>query len=86
MSAAAFGTAAMTLVGQNLGARTPDRAARSGWAAFAIGGGVVSFMGLLFVLLFGQQGYFGPWLNAHGIRLLFNLPALLIVTTFVAFV
>ena len=39
--------------------------------------------GLLFVLLFGQQGYFGPWLNAHGIRLLFNLPALLIVTTFV---
>lgn len=39
--------------------------------------------GLLFVLLFGQQGYWGPWLNAHGVRLLFNIPALLIVTTFV---
>ncbi len=51
LSGAAFGTAAMTLVGQNLGARTPGRAARSGWAAFAIGGGVMSFMGLLFVLL-----------------------------------
>ncbi len=51
LSGAAFGTAAMTLVGQNLGARTPDRAARSGWTAYAIGGGVMSFMGLLFVLL-----------------------------------
>ncbi len=50
LSGAAFGTAAMTLVGQNLGARTPDRAARSGWTAYAIGGGVMSFMGLLFVL------------------------------------
>ncbi|MBP3957272.1 MATE family efflux transporter [Gemmata sp. G18] len=51
LSGAAFGTAAMALVGQNLGARTPDRAARSGWTAYAIGGGVMSFMGLLFVLL-----------------------------------
>ncbi|AMV23898.1 Multidrug export protein MepA [Gemmata sp. SH-PL17] len=51
LSGAAFGTAAMALVGQNLGARTPDRAARSGWTAYALGGGVMSFMGLLFVLL-----------------------------------
>ena len=50
LSGAAFGTAAMTLVGQNLGARTPDRAARSGWTAFAIGGAVMSFMGVVFVL------------------------------------
>ncbi len=50
LSGAAFGTAAMTLVGQNLGARTPDRAARSGWVAYAIGGSVMSFMGVLFVL------------------------------------
>jgi Na+-driven multidrug efflux pump len=51
LSGAAFGTAAMTLVGQNLGAKTPERAARSGWMAYAIGGGVMTFMGVLFVLL-----------------------------------
>lgn len=51
MSGAAFGTAAMALVGQNLGARDPHRAARCGWAAFALGCGVMCFMGLLFFLL-----------------------------------
>ncbi len=48
LSGAAFGTAAMTLVGQNLGARRPDHAARAGWMAFALGCGVMSLMGLLF--------------------------------------
>lgn len=51
LSGAAFGTAAMTLVGQNLGARDPVRAARCGWTAYALGGGVMCFMGLLFFLL-----------------------------------
>src|SRR5262245_13561970 len=51
LSGAAFGTAAMTLVGQNLGARDPARAARCGWTAYAIGGGVMCFMGLVFFLL-----------------------------------
>lgn len=51
LSGAAFGTAAMTLVGQNLGARAPERAARSGWTAYALGGGIMAFMGVLFVLL-----------------------------------
>ena len=51
LSGAAFGTAAMTLVGQNLGARAPARAARCGWVAYAIGGAVMSVMGLLFFLL-----------------------------------
>ncbi len=51
LSGAAFGTAAMTLVGQNLGAREPARAARCGWVAYAIGGTVMSGMGLLFFLL-----------------------------------
>jgi putative MATE family efflux protein len=51
LSGAAFGTAAMTLVGQNLGARTPAQAARCGWTAFALGGGLMCFMGLLFFLL-----------------------------------
>jgi putative MATE family efflux protein len=48
LSGNAFGTAAMALVGQNLGAGRPERAARSGWVAFALGCGVMSFMGLLF--------------------------------------
>lgn len=39
--------------------------------------------GLAFVLLFGMQGYFGPWLRAHGFEILFTVPALVIATTFV---
>jgi putative MATE family efflux protein len=48
LSGAAFGTAAMALVGQNLGAGQPHRAAQSGWVAFALGCGVMSFMGVMF--------------------------------------
>jgi Na+-driven multidrug efflux pump len=44
----AFGIAAMTLVGQNLGAGRPGQAARSGWVAFALGCGMMSLMGALF--------------------------------------
>lgn len=50
LSGIAFGTAAMTLVGQNLGAGRPDQATRSGWTAFALGGGVMSLMGAIFYL------------------------------------
>jgi Na+-driven multidrug efflux pump len=48
LSGAAFGTAAMTLVGQNLGRGRPDRAARSGWTALALGAGVMCLMGVVF--------------------------------------
>jgi sulfate transport system permease protein len=41
--------------------------------------------GLVFVLLFGMQGYFGPWLRAHGIQIIFATPGLILVTTFVTF-
>jgi putative MATE family efflux protein len=51
LSGGAFGTAAMTLVGQNLGARDPRRAARSGWTAFALGGALMTFMGGVFFVL-----------------------------------
>jgi putative MATE family efflux protein len=51
LSGAAFGTAAMTLVGQNLGAKRPDRASRAGWMAFALACGVMSMMGATFFLL-----------------------------------
>jgi putative MATE family efflux protein len=55
LAGAAFGTAAMALVGQNLGARNPRRAARGGWVAFAIGCGVMSVMGVVFLVLAGPM-------------------------------
>ncbi len=39
--------------------------------------------GLMFVLLFGLQGYFGPWLREHGVKILFATPGLILVTAFV---
>jgi sulfate transport system permease protein len=39
--------------------------------------------GLMFVLLFGLQGYLGPWLRDHGVRIIFALPGLILATTFV---
>ena len=47
----AFGTAAMALVGQNLGAGRPDQAARSGWTAMALGGTWMALMGAVFFVL-----------------------------------
>ena len=51
LSGAAFGTAAITLVGQNLGAGRPAQAARSGWTTFALGGAVMTLMGAVFFTL-----------------------------------
>ncbi len=39
--------------------------------------------GLMFVLLFGLQGFFGPWLRANGLQVLFTVPGLILATTFV---
>jgi Na+-driven multidrug efflux pump len=55
LSGGAFGTAAMALVGQNLGARDPRRAARSGWTALALGGALMTLMGTVFYLLAPQM-------------------------------
>jgi sulfate/thiosulfate transport system permease protein len=41
--------------------------------------------GLVFVLLFGAQGWFGSWLDAHDIRIIFALPGLVLATLFVTF-
>ncbi|MBK7579830.1 MAG: sulfate ABC transporter permease subunit CysW [Myxococcales bacterium] len=41
--------------------------------------------GLLFVLLFGARGVFGPWLAAHDVRIIFALPAIVLATCFVTF-
>ncbi|MDR2991512.1 MAG: sulfate ABC transporter permease subunit CysW [Burkholderiaceae bacterium] len=41
--------------------------------------------GLLYVLVFGAQGWFGPWLQAHGIKIIFAVPGIVLVTVFVTF-
>ncbi|MBN8734656.1 MAG: sulfate ABC transporter permease subunit CysW [Xanthomonadales bacterium] len=39
--------------------------------------------GLIYVLLFGAQGWFGPWLAAHDIRIIFAVPGLVLASVFV---
>ena len=41
--------------------------------------------GLVFVLLFGAQGWFGPWLQVHDIKLIFAVPGIVLATVFVTF-
>jgi len=41
--------------------------------------------GLMFVLLFGLQGWFGPWLIAHEIRIIFAVTGIVLATLFVTF-
>jgi sulfate/thiosulfate transport system permease protein len=41
--------------------------------------------GMLFVLLFGMRGWFGAWLAANGISLVFAIPGIMIATLFVTF-
>jgi sulfate transport system permease protein len=41
--------------------------------------------GLIYVLVFGLQGWFGPWLRDHGIHIIFALPGIVLATLFVTF-
>ncbi len=41
--------------------------------------------GLIFVLLFGLQGWFGLWLSDHGIKVIFAVPGIVLATMFVTF-
>ncbi len=41
--------------------------------------------GLIYVLVFGAQGWFGPWLVEHNIHILFALPGIVLATIFVTF-
>ena len=41
--------------------------------------------GLVFVLLFGAQGWWGEWLSDHDIKIIFALPGIVMATTFVTF-
>ena len=42
-------------------------------------------VGIVFLLIFGAQGLFGPWLSAHDIKIVFALPGMIIVTLFITF-
>jgi sulfate transport system permease protein len=39
--------------------------------------------GLIYVLLFGAHGYFGPWLQAHDLQIIFAVPGIVLATIFV---
>ena len=41
--------------------------------------------GLIFVLVFGSNGWFGPWLAEHDIKIIFALPGIVIATLFITF-
>jgi sulfate/thiosulfate transport system permease protein len=41
-------------------------------------------VGLAFLLLYGQNGWFGTWLEDHGIQIVFALPGMILVTIFVS--
>ena len=41
--------------------------------------------GLIYVLLFGSQGFLGPWLQAQGIHIIFAVPGIVLATIFVTF-
>jgi sulfate/thiosulfate transport system permease protein len=41
--------------------------------------------GLIYVLIFGAQGWFGPWLQAHDIKIVFAVPGIVLATVFVTF-
>ncbi|WP_034335729.1 sulfate ABC transporter permease subunit CysW [Deinococcus misasensis] len=41
--------------------------------------------GLVYVLLFGRQGFFGPWLLEHDLKIIFAIPGIVLATAFVTF-
>lgn len=41
--------------------------------------------GLIYVLIFGAQGWIGPWLQAHDVKIIFALPGIVLATVFVTF-
>jgi sulfate transport system permease protein len=41
--------------------------------------------GLIYVILFGSQGYLGPWLKEHGLQIVFAVPGIVLATIFVTF-
>src|SRR5436190_74738 len=60
------------------------------WSLIAISLAVMAVLVVVplvnvFVLLFGRNGTFGPWLLEHDIQIIFNTPGLILATAFVTF-
>jgi sulfate/thiosulfate transport system permease protein len=62
--------------------RFPGRALMSALVDLPIAVSPV-IVGLMAVLLFGTGGWFEPWFSAHGIRILFAVPSMVLVTIFI---
>ena len=41
--------------------------------------------GLMFIVLFGLQGFFGKWLDAHDLKIIFAVPGIVLATVFITF-
>src|SRR3546814_9203881 len=41
--------------------------------------------GLIYILIFGRHGWFGPWLFDHDIKIVFAIPGIVLAPTFVTF-
>ncbi len=41
--------------------------------------------GLIYMLMFGAQGLFGPWLMDHDVRIMFAVPGIVLATVFITF-
>lgn len=41
--------------------------------------------GLIYVLVFGAQGWLGPWLSSHDVKIIFAIPGIVLATVFVTF-
>jgi len=41
--------------------------------------------GLMFIVLFGLQGYFGEWLREHDLQIIFAVPGIILATVFITF-
>src|SRR3954452_18883338 len=77
---ALFGVACALLLARR---RFPGRALLDGVVdlPFAVSPVVI---GLSLILVYGRTGWFGDWLSAHGIRVIFSMPGMVLATIFVS--
>ncbi len=54
-------------------------------AAYRLTFGASLLAALIYILVFGMQGWFGRWLDGHGIQIIFAVPGIVIATLFVTF-
>jgi Na+-driven multidrug efflux pump len=80
MSGIAFATAAATMVGMSLGQKNPARAQRCAYLAYAVGGGLMIFCGILMITL-GR--YPARWLSAGNPRIVDLTTRCLFITGFI---